>query len=41
MLMDYLKTRATLWKKVATASGEAWVDQKTEDLAAATRWKSS
>jgi molybdopterin synthase catalytic subunit len=34
-LMDYLKTRATFWKR----EGETWVDAKDSDDQAAERWK--
>jgi molybdopterin synthase catalytic subunit len=37
-LMDYLKTRAPFWKQVEKADGKIWVDAKTTDDAAATRW---
>ncbi len=42
-LMDYLKTRAPLWKQVEKAgdkTGDAiWVEAKTSDDSAAERWK--
>jgi molybdopterin synthase catalytic subunit len=37
-LMDYLKTQAPFWKKEATPAGERWVDARTADDAALTRW---
>jgi molybdopterin synthase catalytic subunit len=37
-LMDYLKTRAPLWKKVERSDGAVWVDAKSTDDAAADRW---
>jgi molybdopterin synthase catalytic subunit len=37
-LMDYLKTRAPLWKQVEYAGGKAWVDAKQSDDALADRW---
>jgi len=37
-LMDYLKTRAPFWKQVEKATGQAWVEAKTADDAAAERW---
>ncbi len=38
-LMDYLKTRAPLWKKEQPASGEArWVDAREGDEEAAAAW---
>lgn len=38
-IMDYLKTRAPLWKKERTASGSRWVDGRESDQRAADRWK--
>ncbi|MFO1206240.1 MAG: molybdopterin synthase catalytic subunit MoaE [Burkholderiales bacterium] len=37
-LMDYLKTRAPLWKKERTPEGERWVEARGSDDAAAARW---
>lgn len=37
-LMDYLKTRATFWKRETTAAGSDWVEAKTSDDEAADRW---
>ena len=37
-VMDYLKTRATLWKKEVGERGESWVGLKEKDQAAANRW---
>ena len=38
-LMDYLKTRATFWKKEADAQGNGdWVDARESDDAALARW---
>lgn len=37
-LMDYLKTRATLWKQVSQNGQQHWVESKASDLAAAKRW---
>lgn len=37
-LMDYLKSRAPFWKKEFGPDGAEWVDAKTEDEAALTRW---
>ncbi len=37
-LMDYLKTRAPLWKQEERPEGAAWVDAKEADDAAAERW---
>ena len=36
--MDYLKTRAPLWKKEQTADGERWVEARHSDEEAARRW---
>ena len=38
-LMDYLKTRAPLWKKEAGADGPRWVEARDVDHRAADRWK--
>jgi molybdopterin synthase catalytic subunit len=40
-LMDYLKTRAPFWKQVEKPAGNAWVDAKAIDDAAAERWSAS
>jgi molybdopterin synthase catalytic subunit len=37
-LMDYLKTRATFWKRVGAAGRQQWVDMHDVDRAAASRW---
>ena len=37
-LMDYLKTRAPFWKQVERAGGSGWVDAKSADDRAASRW---
>ncbi len=37
-IMDYLKTRAPLWKKEQTDSGEHWVEAKQTDQHQARRW---
>jgi molybdopterin synthase catalytic subunit len=37
-LMDYLKTRAPLWKKESTPQGTRWVDARESDDSAAERW---
>jgi molybdopterin synthase catalytic subunit len=38
-LIDWLKTRAPFWKKESfVAGGEAWVDAREDDEAAAARW---
>ncbi|NKB48076.1 MAG: molybdenum cofactor biosynthesis protein MoaE [Alphaproteobacteria bacterium] len=38
-LMDWLKTEAPFWKLEETGAGEAWVDSRASDDAAAARWK--
>ncbi len=40
-LMDYLKTRAPLWKQVEKANGTNWVEAKGSDDAAAERWRAA
>ena len=37
-LMDYLKTKATLWKKIDQQGRQYWVDDKGSDRKAAERW---
>jgi molybdopterin synthase catalytic subunit len=37
-LIDYLKTRAPLWKQEERAGGRVWVDAKAGDDAATERW---
>lgn len=37
-IMDYLKTRAPLWKKEQTEAGEHWVEAREGDESAASRW---
>ena len=37
-IMDYLKTRAPLWKKEQTAEGARWVEARASDDASAERW---
>ena len=37
-IMDFLKTRAPIWKKEATGEGTHWVDTRASDAAAAARW---
>lgn len=37
-VMDYLKTRATLWKKITRNGESQWLDMKDSDRAAAERW---
>ena len=38
-IMDYLKTRATFWKKEHRAEGASWVEARAADDQAAERWK--
>ena len=38
-IMDYLKTRATLWKKESGTRGENWLGVKDKDKAATARWR--
>ena len=40
-LMDYLKANAPFWKREESAGGTSWVDARTHDDAAATRWTKS
>lgn len=37
-LMDYLKTQAPFWKKERTPDGARWVDARSSDDAALSRW---
>lgn len=37
-IMDYLKTRATFWKKEVGDKGEQWLGVKSKDAAASARW---
>lgn len=37
-VIDWLKTRAPLWKKETTATGERWVAHRAADAAAEARW---
>ena len=37
-IMDYLKTRATFWKKEVGQRGEHWLGLKEKDKQAASRW---
>ena len=37
-IMDYLKTRAPLWKKEVGSKGQQWLSTKQSDHAAAQRW---
>lgn len=40
-LMDYLKTRAPLWKREERKAGPVWVEAKATDDEAAERWKAA
>jgi molybdopterin synthase catalytic subunit len=37
-VMDYLKTKATFWKKVDRNDGQHWVESKDSDQTAKERW---
>lgn len=37
-IMDYLKTKATLWKKIDQHGQQHWVEGKASDQIAAERW---
>ena len=39
-IMDFLKTRAPIWKKELTKEGENWVAWRDSDLDAAAGWES-
>lgn len=38
-VMDYLKTRATFWKKERTPDGERWLTTRQTDLDAVETWR--
>jgi len=38
MIMDYLKTQATFWKKEQAASGDRWLDARISDQTKLTDW---
>jgi molybdopterin synthase catalytic subunit len=38
-VMDYLKTRATFWKKEKTEDGDRWLTTRQSDVDAARSWK--
>lgn len=40
-IMDYLKTKATFWKKEQTVDGSRWLTTRPSDVKAAERWQSS
>ena len=37
-IMDFLKTRATFWKKEKTPDGDRWLDMRASDVEAAEHW---
>lgn len=37
-IMDYLKTEAPFWKKEHTPDGERWVEARSSDATARSRW---
>ena len=37
-IMDYLKTRASFWKKEQTQKGERWIESRDSDHQAADKW---
>jgi molybdopterin synthase catalytic subunit len=39
-IMDYLKVRATIWKKESRPEGDVWLDERDTDHAALRRWNS-
>lgn len=39
-IMDYLKTRATFWKKETGGDDEHWVEERESDTEAVKRWHS-
>jgi molybdopterin synthase catalytic subunit len=40
-LMDYLKANAPFWKREESAKGTSWIEARSQDDAAATRWTKS
>ncbi len=40
-IIDYLKTRATFWKKETTAAGDRWLVTRDSDVQTAQEWKIS
>jgi molybdopterin synthase catalytic subunit len=40
-IMDYLKTRAPIWKKEIGATAACWVESRDSDAQAAARWRES
>jgi molybdopterin synthase catalytic subunit len=39
-IIDYLKTRATFWKKETTDEGNRWLSTRDSDIRAADLWES-
>ncbi len=39
-IIDYLKTRATFWKKEQTLDGDRWLETRASDVEAASAWES-
>lgn len=40
-IMDFLKTRAPIWKKETTLDGERWVEARASDDEATARWQAT
>ncbi len=40
-IIDYLKTRATFWKKETTTAGDRWLVTRKSDVQTAAEWKIS
>lgn len=40
-IMDYLKTRAPIWKKEIGTGAACWVESRDSDVLAASRWRES
>ena len=40
-VMDFLKTRATFWKKETTPEGDRWLTTRASDVQAAQSWKAN
>jgi len=38
-IIDYLKTRATFWKKETTTEGDRWLETRDSDVEAAKTWQ--
>ena len=39
-IIDYLKTRATFWKKETTGEGQKWLETRESDVDTAKKWMS-